>query len=95
MKRVTKFGWIVVGLLMAAFPFSASPALAEYPDKPITIYCGYGPGASTDVSSRALATGLEKIFGVPVVVENKPRRRDSRYAPASWPARSRTVTAWG
>ncbi len=72
MKRVTKFGWIVVGLLMAAFPFSASPALGEYPDKPITIYCGYGPGASTDVSSRALATGLEKIFGVPVVVENKP-----------------------
>ncbi len=45
---------------------------AEYPDKPITIYCGYGPGASTDVSTRSLATSLEKLWGVPVVVENKP-----------------------
>jgi len=50
----------------------ASPALSEYPDKPITIYCVYGPAASTDVSSRSLASGLEKMWGVPVVVENKP-----------------------
>jgi len=55
-----------------AFLLFTSPAFADYPDKPITIYCGYGPGASTDVSSRALATGLEKMWGVPVVVENKP-----------------------
>jgi tripartite-type tricarboxylate transporter receptor subunit TctC len=55
-----------------AFLLLAPPAFPEYPDKPITIYCGYGPGASTDVSSRALATGLEKMWGVPVVVENKP-----------------------
>jgi tripartite-type tricarboxylate transporter receptor subunit TctC len=55
-----------------AFLLLASPALAEYPDKPVTIYCGYGPGASTDVSSRALASGLEKMWGIPVVVENKP-----------------------
>ncbi|NWF56469.1 MAG: tripartite tricarboxylate transporter substrate binding protein [Syntrophaceae bacterium] len=55
-----------------ALLFLACPAFAEYPDKPITIYCGYGPGASTDASSRALASGLEKMWGVPVVVENKP-----------------------
>jgi tripartite-type tricarboxylate transporter receptor subunit TctC len=57
------------------FAFSVFPSLSfaqNYPDKPITIYCGYGPGASTDISARALATGLEKMFGVPVVVENKP-----------------------
>jgi tripartite-type tricarboxylate transporter receptor subunit TctC len=52
--------------------FTGAPAFAEYPDKPITIYCGYGPGASTDVTARAIATGLEKLWGVPVVVENKP-----------------------
>ncbi len=63
---------IPAAFLIIAFLFSASLALADYPDKAITIYCGYGPGASTDVSSRALATGLEKMFGVPVVVENKP-----------------------
>ncbi len=52
---------------------SVPPVSAQsYPDKPITILCGYGPGASTDVTARAIATGLEKAFGVPVVVENKP-----------------------
>ena len=65
-RKVSAVAWGMAFLLFA------SPAFADYPDKPITIYCGYGPGASTDVSSRALATGLEKMWGVPVVVENKP-----------------------
>ena len=68
-KEYRKISTVVLGM---AFLLLASPAFPEYPDKPITIYCGYGPGASTDVSSRALATGLEKMWGVPVVVENKP-----------------------
>ena len=68
-KNYREISVVVFGM---AFLLLASPAFAEYPDKPITIYCGYGPGASTDVSSRALATGLEKMWGVPVVVENKP-----------------------
>ncbi len=60
---------IVLGMALLLL---ASPAFPEYPDKPITIYCGYGPGASTDVSSRSLASGLEKMLGSPVVVENTP-----------------------
>ena len=64
--------YISIAVLVLSFLLSAPQAFAEYPDKPITIYCGYGPGASTDVSARALATGLEKMWGVPVVVENKP-----------------------
>jgi len=43
----------------------------EYPSKPITIYCGYEAGATTDLTARALGAGLEKLLGVPVVVENK------------------------
>jgi tripartite-type tricarboxylate transporter receptor subunit TctC len=42
-----------------------------YPEKPITIYCSYEAGATTDVTTRALAAGAEKLLGVPVVVENK------------------------
>ena len=68
-KNCRKISATVLGM---AFLLLASPAFSEYPDKAITIYCGYGPGASTDVSSRALASGLEKMWGVPVVVENKP-----------------------
>ena len=65
-RNISVVVWLVCLL------FTGAPAFAEYPDKPITIYCGYGPGASTDVTARAIATGLEKLWGVPVVVENKP-----------------------
>ncbi len=59
-------GFFVVSLL------SASSAIGEtFPDKPITIYCGFSGGATTDLTARALASGAEKILGVPVVVENK------------------------
>jgi len=48
------------------------PALGqEFPTKPITIYCGYAAGATTDITARALASGLEKVLGGPVVAENK------------------------
>jgi tripartite-type tricarboxylate transporter receptor subunit TctC len=43
----------------------------DFPSKPITIYVGYEPGASTDVLTRTFATEAERILGVPVVVENK------------------------
>ena len=35
------------------------PALTQdYPTKPITVYCGYEAGATTDLSARGLAAGL-------------------------------------
>jgi len=43
----------------------------DFPTKPITIYCGFEAGATTDLTARALAEAGQKIFGVPVVVENK------------------------
>jgi tripartite-type tricarboxylate transporter receptor subunit TctC len=55
--------------LLVSLP--ASAAGQAYPDKPITIYCSYAAGATTDLTTRALAEGVEKMLGVPVVVENK------------------------
>ena len=55
---------------LVSFPVWASGQ--TYPDKPITLYCGYEAGATTDTTTRALAKGAEKWLGVPVVVENKP-----------------------
>jgi len=63
-----------IAALIAALLFSLPPYAAgqAYPDKPITIYCSYAAGATTDLTTRALAEGVEKMLGVPVVVENKP-----------------------
>lgn len=43
-----------------------------FPTKHINVYVGYGAGATTDLTARALGDGLEKVLGVPIVVENKP-----------------------
>jgi tripartite-type tricarboxylate transporter receptor subunit TctC len=60
----------LTGVLLISFP---APAPAQdYPHKPITVYCGYAAGATTDLTARALAGNAEKILNVPVVVENKP-----------------------
>jgi len=52
--------------------FSLSAFGQAFPNKHINVYVGYGPGATTDLSARALGEGLEKVLGVPIVVENKP-----------------------
>jgi tripartite-type tricarboxylate transporter receptor subunit TctC len=64
--------FLVAGLALACLLSLSFPAAAAYPDQPITIYCGYAAGATTDLTARALADGAEKMLGVPVVVENKP-----------------------
>ncbi|HYD07390.1 MAG TPA: tripartite tricarboxylate transporter substrate binding protein [Reyranella sp.] len=49
----------------------ASPAAAEFPDKPIRIMAPYAPGGNIDVTSRIIADKLKDVLGVSVVVENK------------------------
>src|SRR6478752_532087 len=61
--------------LMAATSALAAPNLARadtFPNGPIRILVPFGPGSATDQSARAVGDGLNRIFGVPVVVENKP-----------------------
>jgi len=60
----------LMGILLFSLPVSAADQ--AYPDKPITIYCSYAAGATTDLTTRSLAEGVEKLLGVPVIVENKP-----------------------
>jgi tripartite-type tricarboxylate transporter receptor subunit TctC len=58
--------------LVLALLVSVSAFGQPFPGKHINIYVGFGPGATTDLSARALGEGLEKVLGVPIVVENKP-----------------------
>jgi len=57
---------VAVGLTL----ISVAPALAAYPEKPITIICMYGAGGSTDIFIRTLQPALEKALGVKLIIKN-------------------------
>jgi len=49
----------------------AAPAMAEYPDRPLTLYVAWGAGGGTDAVARVIAVGLEKELGQSVNVVNR------------------------
>lgn len=53
------------------FLISPMSALAEYPEKPITLVVGFGIGGSADRMTRSMSSFLADALGVPVKVVNK------------------------
>jgi tripartite-type tricarboxylate transporter receptor subunit TctC len=72
MKKNNLLFWvIVVAVFIFSLGINRGIAMAAYPDRPITIYVGFAPGGSMDLSARVLARSAEKILGQPIVIENK------------------------
>lgn len=66
MKSVTRAAFAA-----AAFIVAASSALAEYPDRPITMIVPWSAGGGTDATGRIIATMLEEKLGQPINVVNR------------------------
>ena len=61
--------WCCLGLISLCL----SPAVAQtYPSRPMRIVIPFAAGGSTDILGRTIASHLERRFGVPVFVENRP-----------------------
>jgi tripartite-type tricarboxylate transporter receptor subunit TctC len=65
--------WRVV---VAAFALSCAQLptteAQEWPNKPVRILVGFGPGGGTDIVARILADRLSDVLGQQFVVENRP-----------------------
>lgn len=67
-------------ILRRSFVAGASTTLAlanvgradTFPNGPLRIVAAFGPGSATDQAARTVADGLNRIFGVPAIVDNKP-----------------------
>ena len=60
--------------LISALISVSGAALAEYPEKPITLIVGFSAGGGTDVMARNVAPFVEKYLGndASIVVKNMP-----------------------
>ncbi len=58
--------------ITALVPIAGVGHANTFPNGPFRIIVPFGPGSATDQSARAVAEGLNRIFGVPAVVENRP-----------------------
>ena len=62
---------LTIGLLGAPFSASAQTSIERWPEFPVTIYQGFGPGGNGDILARLFATSLAASLGRAVVVEGK------------------------
>jgi tripartite-type tricarboxylate transporter receptor subunit TctC len=58
--------------IAAILLFLLTPALADYPERPVTIIVPVGPGAAPDVIARILADRLTQQWKQQVLIINKP-----------------------
>ena len=63
---------IAAGIAVICVAFASMAWAQDYPLRPIKIIIPLGPGGGGDIFSRALADELQKAWGQPVVVENRP-----------------------
>ena len=52
---------------LAALMASPTAAVAQYPDRPITITVGFAPGGTSDVAARILAERMTRSLGTAVI----------------------------
>lgn len=63
---------LVLSLVLPMFAAGTTEEAKAYPSRNVRVIIPWSVGGMTDVLTRPVASALEKEFGVPFVVENKP-----------------------
>jgi tripartite-type tricarboxylate transporter receptor subunit TctC len=69
-RAVLRAGAAVVAL--ASIGAAAAQTAATYPNRPVKILVGYGPGGTGDLTVRLVAQKLSEKLGQQFIVENRP-----------------------
>ena len=72
-KRMISSLFLILSVF-AAITLVGGIALAEYPEKPVSMIVTYSPGGATDFQARivTMLAGNEDFVGQPIVIINKP-----------------------
>jgi tripartite-type tricarboxylate transporter receptor subunit TctC len=70
-RRRVLSGAVAASVLPLARP-SILRAADDYPNRLIRIIVGYATGGNVDVPARLFAPELQRMLGVPVIIENRP-----------------------
>jgi tripartite-type tricarboxylate transporter receptor subunit TctC len=72
MSRLSRLLLSPAAGLGAAALAALTPALADYPDKTITVVCASGAGGAVDVTTRIITDHMAKTLRQNIVVQNEP-----------------------
>src|SRR3954462_8126587 len=70
--QMIRFARLSVSLVVGAAMLAGPAAHAAFPDRPVQMVVGFGPGGGADRVAGLLAPGLSKKWGQQVIVQNKP-----------------------
>ena len=71
MKSLARPGLLALALAVSRLA-GAAAQVSDYPNKPITLVVPLAPGGSNDILARLVGQKLERKFGKPVIIENRP-----------------------
>src|SRR5919204_4034621 len=93
MKRLAR---LAASLALGALLLQVLPALAQgWPQKPVRFIVSLGAGSGADIGARLYADRLTKMWGQPVVVENRPGADGVLAINAVLSAKDDHVFLWG
>jgi tripartite-type tricarboxylate transporter receptor subunit TctC len=71
-SRYLEMAVLCIGIAVTSIASTTSVVAQTYPEHPIRIVIGFGPGSAADILARLVGKQMETGLGQPIVVENRP-----------------------
>ncbi len=72
MRNMRNPKWLFSIFVLLSIGWVSTAMAQAWPNKPVRIVVGFGPGGTADVLARLLIPDLAKVFGEQFIVENRP-----------------------